>query len=425
MGCALELNEDQTRAREEIEASIIMRRPHLLLGNAGTGKTTLMQEIAKHHHEQKHRIVLTAPTHKAVAVLERKLKLAGIDISCRTIHSLLSLRPKAQGDRQIFVRAPRAKPINEDIIIIDEASMLDSSLMAHIDRHLAGRAVVFCGDGAQLPPVGEVESRSLATMPASRLNTIVRQAEGNPIIAAAHLIRQTQAQPAEAMNWSWTRESRVDNIGVFAPPRNEVYAWMKRAFTHEKFQADPDFCRYLCHRNDRVAEINQRVRRWIHGHDPATPFLPGELALIRSPLVVEDQILIATNEEVEVLSIEASNHLGVATWGMKVQTEAGMDHDIHVPRNLHDWQIRLGQLADECKGGSESWEAFHEFKAEFINAQSIYALTTHNAQGSTFTFAFVDVPDIRRRMNDNPLEVRKLLYTAATRPSNGLVLVGV
>ena len=425
MGCVLELNESQLRARDEIEASIEMRRPHLLLGNAGTGKTTLMQEIAREHHAAGHNIVLTAPTHKAVAVLERKLKAAHIDIMCRTIHSLLSLRPKAQGDKQIFVRAPKAKAVDANIVIIDEASMLDSSLMTHIDRHLHGRAVVFCGDSAQLPPVGEVESRALHTIPASRLDTIVRQAEGNPIIAAAHMIRQSQATPDEAMDWSWTKEVRNENTGVFAPPRNDVDAWMKKAFTGDAFRADADFCRYLCHRNERVAEINRRIRQWIHGHDLVTPFLPGELALIRSPLVIDENILISTNEEVEVLSIEPSDLMGVATWAMKVQTEGGLDHNIHVPRNLHDFQIRLGELADECKGGSESWEAWHEFKGSFINAQSIYALTIHNSQGSTFKFAFFDVADVRRQFQRNPMEARKLLYTGATRPSDGLVLIGV
>ena len=125
----VELNPSQKKALEEIEGSIIMRRHHLLAGNAGTGKTTLVQEIAKHHHAKGDKIVLTAPTHKAVAVLERKLKLAGIAIPCRTIHSLLSLKPKPQGDKQVFVRGKNARPVQEDIIIIDEASMLDASMM--------------------------------------------------------------------------------------------------------------------------------------------------------------------------------------------------------------------------------------------------------------------------------------------------------
>lgn len=422
----VELNDSQTKARQEIEASIIMRRPHLLLGNAGTGKTTLMQEIAKEHHAAGHRIVLTAPTHKAVAVLERKLKAAHIDISCRTIHSLLSLRPKAQGDKQIFVRAPKAKPVNEDIIIIDEASMLDSSLMAHVDRHLDGRAVVFCGDGAQLPPVGEVESRALQTMPASRLDTIVRQAEGNPIIEAAHLIRQSQA--SKGMDWSWTREVRAEKTGVFAPHHGQIDAWLRRSFVDcGEFQKDADFVRYLCWTNARVAEINNKLRRWIHppGTDLHLPFIPGEIALVRSPLIMDDQILIATNEEVRVEAIEPDQQLNIPTWKMKVIAESGMDHDFHVPRDMDRYRIALAELGDACKGGGESWDAYHEFKGAFINAQQCMALTIHNSQGSTFRFAFLDVPDVRRRVRDNEGEAKKLLYTGATRPSDGLVLIGV
>lgn len=422
----VDLNPDQTRALDEIEASIVMRRQHLLLGAAGTGKTTLMQEIAKLHHAQRHKIVLTAPTHKAVSVLERKLKVAGIDIPCRTIHSLLSLRPKAQGDKQIFVRAPKAKPVNEDIIIIDEASMLDSSLMTHIDRHLDGRAVVFCGDGAQLPPVGEVESRSLATVPASRLETIVRQAEGNPIIAAAHIIRESQK--CAEFDWSWCKELRKDNTGVFTPHRRELDGWMKRAFADcGEFQKDADFARYLCWTNARVAEINARVRRWMHpsGTDLSMPFIPGEVALIRSPLVIDEQILIATNEEVRVEAIEANAQIDIPTWKIKVITEAGMDHDIHMPRDWDAYRIALAEIADRARVDSWVWDEYHEFKAAFINAQQCMALTTHNSQGSTFRYVFQDLPDVRRRIKDNPLEAKQLMYTQATRPSDGLILIGV
>ena len=420
----VELNASQQKARDEIEASIIMRRHHLLAGNAGTGKTTLVQEIAKHHHAKGDKIVLTAPTHKAVAVLERKLKLAGIDIPCRTIHSLLSLRPKAQGDKQIFVRGKNARAVQENIVIIDEASMLDASMMEHISRHLDTRAVLFSGDTAQLPPVGEDRSRALDTVPMSRLDTIVRQAEGNPIIAAAHQIRASQSH--DGMVWTWTAEARSADgkTGVFAPPRGDVDAWMKKAFRGEGFQSDPDFCRYLCYRNDRVAEVNAKVRRWIHGRTPETPFLPGELALIRSPLVRDDEILIATNQEVIVEDIEAGECGGVAVWEMRVRTEAGVVHDIRVPRDPQQYQIRLSQIADECKGGMGDWEYFHEFKKQFIAAQSIYALTIHNSQGGTFRFAFLDIGDVRRRVRDNEPEAKKLLYTAATRPSDGLILVG-
>jgi exodeoxyribonuclease-5 len=436
----VELNEDQARAREQIEASIVMRRPHLLTGVAGSGKTTLVQAIAADHASRRtiagqSRVRLAAPTHKAAAVLSRKLVAAGLDIPCGTIHSMLSLRPKAQGDRQVFVRAPHARPIPEDLIFVDEASMLDSSLMQHIDRYLAGKAVVLIGDKAQIPPVGEAESRAFDVMPASHLDTICRQAEGNPIIAAASVIRGTQDNPDLPMDWSWAREARgtpgtaLEKTGVFVPPRADVDAWLRRAMTCEAFHADPDFARYLCYTNDRVAEINTRIRRWIHGDSAvrpgAPPFLPGEMALMRSPLIVEESVQIATNEEVTVLAIESGAHLGIGTWDMKVKTEAGVDHDIHLPRDFTGYQIRLNEMRDMCKVDNSLWDQFHEFKDQFIRAQSIYAMTLHASQGSTFRFTFLDIPNVRSKMAESPLEVRRLLYTGATRASDGLVLVGV
>lgn len=431
----VELNEDQTRAREQIEASIVMRRMHLLTGGAGTGKTTLVQAIAAAHAEKGRKVRLAAPTHKAAAVLSRKLVAAGVDIPCGTIHSLLSLRPKAQGDRQVFVRSNHARPILEDLIFVDECSMLDASLMQHIDRYLDGKAVVLVGDQAQIPPVGEAESRSFDVMPASRLDTITRQAEGNPIITVASVIRGTQDNPDLPMDWSWAREARgsagtaLEKTGVFVPPRADTDAWLRRAMTCEAFQVDPDFARYLCYTNARVAEINTRVRRWIHGdaavRPGAPPFLPGEMALMRSPLVIEDSIQIATNEEVTVLDISPGAHLGVGTWDMKVRTEGGTDHDIHLPRDFNEYQIRLNEMRDMCRGDSSLWDQFHEFTAQFIRAQSIYAMTLHASQGSTFRFTFLDIPNVRSKMAENPLEVRRLLYTGATRASDGLVLVGV
>ena len=75
--------------------------------------------------------------------------------------------------------------------------------------------------------------------------------------------------------------------------------------------------------------------------------------------------------------------------------------------------------------GKETWQDWHDFKDQFVSAQAIYALTVHNSQGSTFQNAFVDIRDIRRRQRDNLLEFQQLLYVAATRPSQRLILIGV
>ena len=263
------LNPDQDRALGEVEASVAMRRTHLLTGHAGSGKTTLIQVLAALHAGEK--VVLCGPTHKACEVLSRKLRAAGIKIPVCTIHSLLSLRPKSQGARQIFVRAPKAPAVVADLVIIDEASMLDASMMHHIELWLAGIAVVLVGDAAQLPPIGEAGSRCFATIPESHLHGIVRQAEGNPIIAASAVVRASQA--VAAPDWSWARSTKVGNTGIFTPG-HDVNAWQKHAFTSAAFVSDSDTFRYLVWRNANVDRFNARVRRWL-GHDPAVPFVSG------------------------------------------------------------------------------------------------------------------------------------------------------
>lgn len=415
------LTEDQQRAKREIEASIEMRRQHLLTGSAGTGKTTLVQIVARELSARGIDVRLAAPTHKAAGVLRARLGLP-----CGTIHSLLSLRPKAVRDRQVFVRSPNARPVEGDVIIIDECSMLGEELMRHVRRLLDDKAVILVGDPAQIPPVGEANSEAFGVLPASHLTTVVRQAAGNPIIAAAQAIRSTQDDPDAPMDWTWCVPVRVGDLGVFVPPRGQVDAWMRKAFLSDSFRDDPDFARYLCHTNDRVFHVNTRVRTWIYGDEAlAAPFLPGEMLLMRSPLVVDDTIAIATNEEVRVLAIEKGRHLEVGTWEIHVKTDADKTFDIHVPRNWEEYQLAHANLRDECRGGSQEWDALHEFAASFIRAQSIYAMTLHASQGSTFQWVFLDIPNTRARMHENPLEVRRLLYTGSTRAAKGLVLVGV
>jgi exodeoxyribonuclease-5 len=107
-----ELTTDQAEALREIEAACEPGEFYLLTGHAGSGKTYLMQRLTKNMLAKKRRIVLSAPTHKAVAVLARKLAEANIrDVSCRTIHSILSLTPKPRTDRLVFERERDAEPV--------------------------------------------------------------------------------------------------------------------------------------------------------------------------------------------------------------------------------------------------------------------------------------------------------------------------
>lgn len=427
------LTSDQDKALHEILGAIKSGAQFLLTGHAGAGKTTLMWHLTRELQKRRLSVVLTAPTHKAVAVLSAKLRGAGIaDVDCRTIHSLLSLKPKPHGDRMIFTRAKHADPVMQDVVVIDECSMVDEALLGHIKRHLPVSFVVFVGDPAQLPPVGEVESKTFETKNCSHLDTIVRQSADNPLLDAAHTIRKSQGGP---FDMTWCKSSNAPPFGVFVPSACDE--WLKKAFTSKEFDEDPDRFRYLAWTNARVAEVNSKVRRWRYGSDMSMPFMPGEMALVRAPIIQDDTILFNTNEESQVLEISESTYehtfregggvkswvATIPSWKIKMTRADGMETSVHMPSNDKVYNQAIARIIDEASSLPERWSHLHRFKSSMAKLQSIYALTVHNSQGSTMKNVFVDIGDIRRRASTNVLECQQLMYVAATRPTHGLFLV--
>jgi ATP-dependent exoDNAse (exonuclease V) alpha subunit len=103
------------------------------------------------------------------------------------------------------------------------------------------------------------------------------------------------------------------------------------------------------------------------------------------------------------------------------------------PRRLQSSEARLNEAAGAADATrailrtAESrlrWKHLHEFQQSLAQLQSVYCLTVHRSQGSTFQTAFLDLPDIRRREKTNLLEAQQMLYVAVTRPSQRLIVVG-
>jgi energy-coupling factor transporter ATP-binding protein EcfA2 len=427
------LTADQIRALGEILAAVSPGGSHILTGYAGSGKTTLMWHLTRALHERRQSVALTAPTHKAVAVLSAKLRTAGIEgVTCRTIQSLLSLKPKPHGDRLVFERDKRAEPVMVDVVVIDECSMVDADLLRHIHRHLPVSFVLFVGDPAQLPPVGEKESRTFGTESRSHLDTIVRQGADNPVLAAATAIRESQGRE---LDMTWAKSVNAPPHGLFVP--GKPGDWLKRTFTSAEFDADPDSFRYLAWTNKRVAEVNDRVRRWRYGDDIATPFMPGERALFRAPVIADEKIIFATNEEAKVMSICQIDHIhqvpsadnvygwteSLPVWRMDMESADGEQVTVYMPADVPAYNKVIARITDEAAECRARWKHLHDFKSSLANLQSIYAMTVHTSQGSTFRNAFVDVGDIKRRAETNVLEAQQLFYVAATRPTTALILV--
>ena len=431
----LVLNADQERAKAEILAARAPGEFHLLTGYAGAGKTRLVQHLAELWDKASVEVVLTAPTHKAVAALARKLREDGIRVPCQTIHSLLSLAPKPDGDRLVFERKKRAPPVTADIVVIDECSMLGLELLRHIRRHLTRAFVLFVGDPAQLPPVDEDESQAFGTKSHSHLDTIVRQAEGNPILDAADAIRKSQGN---GLDWSWCKSAKAPPLGVYIPHHSD--GWMEQAFTSNEFAEDADTFRYLCWTNERVAQVNRKIRNWIYGGPTPTPYMPGERILIRSPAFSPDgqTPLLSTNEEATIITIDPSllrhtmrDYEGspgwtteIPCWHFKLRKDDGQEVEIDAARDDRALKRALGMIADQAADARGRWEEFHALKQRCVWVQNVYALTVHASQGSTFKHVFLDVADIKRRASTNLLECQQLFYVGFTRSTHTVTLVG-
>ena len=129
-----------------------------LAGYAGTGKTTIVKKIID---EYRRRLVVSAPTHKAKKVIMKTTKIEGV-----TLHSILGLRPDVDLD-DFNPNDPKYNPIAKPnmgmyrFIIIDEASMINEELYKLVQKEAKkwkGIKILFMGDPAQIPPVGEDES---------------------------------------------------------------------------------------------------------------------------------------------------------------------------------------------------------------------------------------------------------------------------
>jgi len=171
-----------------------------LTGSAGTGKTTVMKEVLN-VIKQKYGVCVSAPTHKAKEVISRATGL-----NSETVQRLLGLKPDLEVENfniNKIVFDYKSKPLIQkfSLVIIDEASMLNSDLLTYL-KDQARRykvKILFVGDALQLPPVGEDVSPALLKENLngmSELLTPVRQATDNPLslllLALRYDIQPTQ-----------------------------------------------------------------------------------------------------------------------------------------------------------------------------------------------------------------------------------------
>lgn len=157
----------------------------IVTGGPGTGKSTITRAILTITEKITNKILLAAPTGRAAKRLSQiTYKHAS------TIHSLLEMDFKGGGFKR-----NRDNPLSADLIIVDEASMIDTQLMYHFLKAVPTNArLILIGDIDQLPSVGPgtvlKDLIASETLPVTRLKQIFRQARGSRIVTNAHRINQ-------------------------------------------------------------------------------------------------------------------------------------------------------------------------------------------------------------------------------------------
>jgi exodeoxyribonuclease-5 len=411
----------------------------VLSGSAGTGKSTVIAEWLKTFSKKKlEKVVVTAPTNKAVKVIERMTLTAGVAVDCCTIHSLLGLRVTQQKNKEVIKPIGRNRAKNYDVIIIDEASMISFELMEIINRSIAPLCtfVVFMGDPCQLPPIGEVESVVFRLKNRVHLTKLFRQGEGSRIINLCGQFRDAIESKSLIIPDVCSDVDRENNHGVRVVDGVTLKKWVIDAFTSESFNNDSDSYRYIAWRNAEVITVN-RVIQLARYPGLATPFAEGETVVFNSPVHalsgvydmrmdnVEhgwEEIIISNSTEATIVKIEKMTPMEIAgqriaRWFLMVDS-GGIKSSCTVADDFSQVEMVLGAMALEANRTGK-WFDFWYLQKYFARVRPVYASTAHLSQGSTFKGVFVNSRDIFR--NTNRVEALQCGYVAISRAKENVI----
>lgn len=442
----VDLIEEQKIAKDQI-VSFLLKSPvtdddhfQTLEGYAGTGKTTIMQFVID-EVKNKRKIVVSAPTHKAKEKIGEITKQ-----NAETIQALLGLRPNIEltdfdPKKPIFEIKAEEKIQFYDVIIIDEASMLNKDITALIKKKAIEHKVkvIFVGDRYQLPPVGEVISTVFNLPNIIKLNTINRQSESNPNLKLIELARNdvkngtdTFLNYIKEINMDMNEEEGFKNLS-----KDAYYNEMLEHYYDSEYSMNPDKAKIICWTNNAVTVINRWIRHFLikseelvavgdilMGYKPITKEVPYPPFYI--PIIKNAVDYIVTSVKIEDVKV-----FGAIFKCYIVETKDNNSKMCILHRDSYlSFAEELSQRLYTAKS-TNKWKPYYDFKDQIACLEPIldqyknklcdkdidygYAITVHKSQGSTYENVGITLTDILK--NRTAKERRQLIYVALSRTS--------
>lgn len=387
----IQLNGEQTDA---VLASL-NKGVSIITGGPGTGKTTIVRCILEMFKQQGNRVLLCAPTGRAS---KRLTETSGIE--AKTIHRALEMNP---ADGEGFFHRNENNPLDADIVIIDEVSMVDVTLLYHLTKALKSTArLILVGDKDQLPSVGAgnvlrdlIESKKIHT---TQLINIYRQGNDSLIITNAHLINSGKMPVIDNSSKDFFYEAGNDLVKNSETIVDLVTTRLPNYFGYkpEKIQVLAPMKAGPC----GIDNLNKRLQMTIN------PYFSGvELSTDFTKYHVNDKVMqIQNNYEMEYVKYEDN--------GTTQQGTGVFNGDI-------GYISRIDPETREVTIRFDDGKICRYAQTDLYQITLAYAITIHKSQGSEFDCVVIPL------VPGAPIIVtRNLLYTAITRAKKTVVLVG-
>ena len=380
---------------EAVESGLV-----IITGGPGTGKTTTINAIIKRFEMQNMEILLAAPTGRAA---KRMTETTGME--AQTIHRLLELNGNPEEGGSMRFERNELNPLEADVIIIDEMSMVDIYLMYSLLKAVTvGTRLILVGDVNQLPSVGPgkvlkdiIGSEKFNVV---RLSEIFRQAAESDIITNAHKINAGQSIRLDnkskdffmlSMNSSLQiQRALVSLIAEKLPPYVDATKYDIQVLTpSRKGELGVENLNKILQQYINPPAPNKREKQW------------GEMIFREN-----DKVMQIKNDYQMEWKI-------VTKKGLTIKEGSGVfNGDCGIIREINEFAGTVTVEFDEGKIVEYTGATLEELELA-------YAITIHKSQGSEYPAVIIPLLNAPR-----PLLNRNLLYTAVTRARKCVTIVG-